>query len=99
MALGDVPDRPFARLIIDKVRAELGGETRIQVEAEGGAVWVSFRIDEDEYWVAMPRARIERYFKPLAAAMPGAPVPRMAAPMLAIIDTMRPTRNDIVTAQ
>ena len=55
------PDRPFFRLVGEQLRSELGAGTRIAVEREGvSALWVSFAIAEDEYWVAMPRERLER---------------------------------------
>ncbi|MGQ0523611.1 MAG: ATP-binding protein, partial [Betaproteobacteria bacterium] len=39
----------------------LGPDTRMAVSRGGvRGVWVSFTIDDDEYWVMLPRARIER---------------------------------------
>ena len=55
------PDRPFFQLVSEELRRELGPATRVAVEREGErALWVSFAIEEDEYWVAMPRERLER---------------------------------------
>lgn len=43
------------------VRKELGTKTRFALELNGEqALFVSFRIHEDEYWVALPRERMER---------------------------------------
>lgn len=54
-------DRPGARLFAEEVRRQLGPDTRLAVEREGlNAFWVSFRIDDDEYWVMLPRERVER---------------------------------------
>lgn len=43
------------------VREELGPNTRVALELNGEfALFVSFHIDGDEYWVALPRERLER---------------------------------------
>ncbi|HTP94421.1 MAG TPA: ATP-binding protein [Burkholderiales bacterium] len=55
------PERPIANMISDEVLSRLGASTRIMTDPERNAVWTSFRIDDDEYWVAMPRVRIERH--------------------------------------
>lgn len=56
-----LPQRPFLRIIERELRERLGPQTRLTLEREGvTGVWVSFRIDGDEYWVTLPRARIER---------------------------------------
>jgi two-component system, OmpR family, osmolarity sensor histidine kinase EnvZ len=56
-----VPDRPFLRQMAEELRRQLGPDTRLTLMRGGArAVWVSFRIDEDTYWVALPRSRIER---------------------------------------
>jgi two-component system, OmpR family, osmolarity sensor histidine kinase EnvZ len=55
------PNREGARLVADEVRRQLGPDTRIAVERDGmPGYWVSFRIADDEYWVLIPRERIER---------------------------------------
>jgi two-component system osmolarity sensor histidine kinase EnvZ len=55
------PDRPFLQLVGEYLRRELGPGTRIAVARDGiPALWVSFAIEDDEYWVAMPRERLER---------------------------------------
>ncbi|MES2564191.1 MAG: two-component sensor histidine kinase, partial [Pseudomonadota bacterium] len=42
-------------------KRQLGPDTQITLLREGvPGVWVSFRIDEEEFWVYLPRSRIER---------------------------------------
>ena len=56
-----LPDLPLLRLVSEAVSKALGPETRFAIEREGQAgLWVSFHIDDDEYWVRVPRERIER---------------------------------------
>ena len=51
---------PELRLMKGKVRDHLGGDTRFAAVRNGEeALWVSFHIGEDEFWVALPRERIE----------------------------------------
>ncbi len=55
------PDREFVRLVSAAVRDQLGQQTRFAVQRDGRpGFWVSFRIEGDEYWVRVPRERIER---------------------------------------
>ncbi len=57
----DLPDSPRLRLIEREVREELGSHTRLKLEQEGlSGLLVSFRIDNEEYWLALPRSRIDR---------------------------------------
>jgi two-component system osmolarity sensor histidine kinase EnvZ len=59
--VGPPPDQPVVQLLAEEIRRQLGSDTRIAFEREGlSAFWVSFRIQEDEYWVMLPRSRIER---------------------------------------
>ena len=61
--LQPLPERPFLDLLAGRVRAALGPGTRFAFERDGvRGFWVSFAIDEDEYWVMLPRERIERRF-------------------------------------
>jgi two-component system osmolarity sensor histidine kinase EnvZ len=54
-------DRPLVQLVIAEIRRSLGDDTRIAYERDGvQAFWVSFRIEDDEYWVMLPRERVER---------------------------------------
>ncbi len=56
-----LPDRPFLRLVEAEVKRQLGARTQLATSRDGiRGAWVSFRIDEDDYWVFMPRSRLER---------------------------------------
>ena len=56
-----LPDRPFLRLLEVEIKRQLGAHTQIATSRDGiRGAWVSFRIDEDDYWVFMPRSRLER---------------------------------------
>ena len=61
-----LPDRAFLRRVEELVREQLGPFTRLTLEREGErALFVSFRIDdsvEGDYWLALPRERIDRIF-------------------------------------
>jgi len=54
--------RPDGRLerVAERVRARLGAATRFAAARDGmRGFWVSFLIDEDEFWVMLPRERFE----------------------------------------
>lgn len=54
-------DRPMLQLLATDIRAELGARTRIALARNGEhGFWVSFLIDDDEYWIMLPRERVER---------------------------------------
>jgi len=56
------PLRPEGRLerVAERVRAQLGAATRFASARDGmRGFWVSFFIDEDEFWVLLPRERFE----------------------------------------
>ena len=58
--LQPLPERPLLELIMGRVRAVLGAETRFAFARDGvRGFWVSFTIDDDEYWVMLPRERFE----------------------------------------
>lgn len=61
-----LPDRAFLQRVEELVRDQLGPTTRLSLEREGErALFVNFRIDEGvegDYWLALPRERIERVF-------------------------------------
>jgi len=51
----------FLPLVAAEIRRQLGPETRITARLSNEAgFWVSFRIDDDEYWLMLPGRRIER---------------------------------------
>jgi two-component system osmolarity sensor histidine kinase EnvZ len=57
------PDSAFVRLLHAEIRRKLGDETRFASGiGELRGFFISFRIDGDEYWVMLPRERIERQF-------------------------------------
>ena len=54
------PARPIAVLVEALVLEKAGAATRFAFRRNGeDGLWVSFRIDEDEYWVRMRRERLE----------------------------------------
>ena len=56
-----LPDRPITRLITLEVQRRLGPDTQLLGTSNSlHGVWVSFTIDDLEYWVRLPRERIER---------------------------------------
>ena len=56
-----LPDRPFLKLVESEVRRQLGARTQLASSRDGiRGAWISFYIDNDEYWVFMPRSRLER---------------------------------------
>ncbi|MBI3918177.1 MAG: HAMP domain-containing protein [Betaproteobacteria bacterium] len=59
--IAPLPDRPFLQVIASHLREKLGPDTRMALARDGvRGLWVSFRIDGDEYWVLLPGSRIER---------------------------------------
>jgi len=60
-AVPALPDRAFLRIMETRLREQLGPQTRLALEREGvSGFWISFRIDNEEFWVSLPRSRIER---------------------------------------
>ena len=60
-SVSPMPDKPLLISVLEALRHQLGAETRMTLQRDGEhAVFVSFRIDDDEYWVALPSERIER---------------------------------------
>lgn len=59
-----LPEREFLQRVRTLVREKLGPKTRVTLELNGKrALFVSFRIDdsdEGDYWLALPRERIDR---------------------------------------
>jgi len=61
--LEPLPDDALFDLVVKKVKLSLGDPTRFAYARDGVAgFWVSFSIDEDEYWVMLPRERFEPAF-------------------------------------
>jgi two-component system osmolarity sensor histidine kinase EnvZ len=61
--LEPLPDDALFALVKENVRKSLGEDTRFAFardKVEG--FWVSFHIDEDDYWVMLPRERFEPVF-------------------------------------
>ena len=59
--LAPAPDEALQNLIRELVRRQLGEGTRFASEREGKpGLWLTFHIEEDEYWLRIPRGRIER---------------------------------------
>lgn len=58
--LDPLPDEMLLRQMMEKVRASLGANTRFASRRNGvDALWVSFYIGNDEFWVALPSERFE----------------------------------------
>ena len=59
--LAPAPDEAVLNLVRELVRRQLGEDTRFASEREGKpGLWLSFHIDDDEYWLRIPRGRVER---------------------------------------
>ncbi len=53
------PDNPLMPAIAAIVKAKLGADTRFSSRVNGTAgFWISFKIDEDEYWLMLERERL-----------------------------------------
>lgn len=58
-----LPDDPFIRLVGKKIRENLGPETLVAINHLGvPGLWISFNIEQDDYWVVIPRFLAERPF-------------------------------------
>ncbi|HEY0877604.1 MAG TPA: ATP-binding protein [Zeimonas sp.] len=61
---------PRLRALEPRLRPLLGRSTRVAGRVNGvDAVWISFEIDGDEYWLILPRDRVERQFGPSLALL------------------------------
>lgn len=61
--LEPVPGEPLLDLIGARVRSRLGPRTRLAFTRNGiEGYWVSFNLDEDEFWVKLERERLEPDF-------------------------------------
>ena len=60
--VAELPDRALLRRVQELLREAMGPATRLTMEREGeNALFVSFTIEDERYWVALPRERAERY--------------------------------------
>lgn len=60
-APGRQPQRAFGKILVREIKQRLGPETRVEFGRRGlPGLWVSFAIEDDTYWVAMPRVPVER---------------------------------------
>jgi two-component system osmolarity sensor histidine kinase EnvZ len=60
-AVPPLPTRPFLQEVASELKRQLGPDTQVALERRGvRGVWVSFSIDDDAFWVYLPRSRIER---------------------------------------
>jgi len=61
--LEPLPDDALFDLVANKARQALGAETRFAFARDGTqGFWVSFTIDDDDYWVMLPRERFAPSF-------------------------------------
>jgi two-component system, OmpR family, osmolarity sensor histidine kinase EnvZ len=59
--LAPLPERPFIQEVARELRRQLGPQTQVTLSRRGvRGVWVSFPIDQEQFWVYLPRSRIER---------------------------------------
>lgn len=60
-AAGRPAQRPFGKIMAQEIIQRLGPETQVQFGRQGvPGLWVSFAIEEDTYWVALPRVQVAR---------------------------------------
>ena len=58
-----LPPEPLFTMVAERVRAALGRDTRFAFERDDvEGFWVSFTMDEDQYWVMLPRERFDPDF-------------------------------------
>lgn len=58
-----LPNDPFILLVAEKIKEKLGPETLISINHLGvPGLWISFSIEQDDYWVVIPRFIAERPF-------------------------------------
>ena len=61
--IAPLPDDPFINMVADKIRERLGVQTIITTNHYGiDGLWVSFGIDQDDFWVVIPNIHVERPF-------------------------------------
>lgn len=58
-----LPDDPVFARVAGEVRQRLGADIRLAHSRDGlEGLWVSFSIDDDDYWLMLPAERLERVF-------------------------------------
>ncbi len=58
-----LPDEPLLEQVVEKIRKIMGPNTRFAYARDGEeGFWVSFFIDEDEFWVMLPEERLDPAF-------------------------------------
>jgi two-component system osmolarity sensor histidine kinase EnvZ len=58
-----LPQDTLLAMVAQRVRQALGDDTRFAFARDGmDGFWVSFYIDNDEFWVRLPRERVQRRF-------------------------------------
>jgi two-component system osmolarity sensor histidine kinase EnvZ len=58
-----LPDDPFIRMIATMIRDRLGKDTLVSYNHFGiPGLWVSFNIEQDDFWVVIPRIQVDRPF-------------------------------------
>jgi len=58
-----LPQDTLLAMVTQRVRQALGDNTRFAFARDGmEGFWVSFYIDNDEFWVRLPRERVQRRF-------------------------------------
>lgn len=58
-----LPNDPFINLVAEKIRERLGAQTIITTKHYGiSGLWVSFGIDQDDFWVVIPNVHVEHPF-------------------------------------
>lgn len=56
-----LPDDPLLQLIAEKIIAQMGAGTVVSVNHLGlPGLWVSFSIDDEDFWVVIPKIRTEQ---------------------------------------
>ena len=59
--IAPLPNRDVLARVLTQLKQGLGPDTRMTLERDGErALFVSFKIEDDLYWVALPRERLER---------------------------------------
>jgi two-component system, OmpR family, osmolarity sensor histidine kinase EnvZ len=59
--VGRQAQRPFGKIMQREIIQRLGPETQVEFGRQGvPGLWVSFAIEDDTYWVALPRIQVGR---------------------------------------